>query len=315
MKDLLAAGVHFGHLTHRWNPKMKRFIFGERSGVYIIDLEKTYRAIQEAQRFLIDLTSQGGTVLFVGTKPQARDIVVREAQRCHMFYVSERWLGGILTNYQTIRRSVSRYEEIQRMKEEGVFKFLTKKESAQIEREAARLTRYLNGIIEMRRLPGAVFVVDPTREIIAVKEANKLGIPVVAIADTNCNPDLIDYPLPGNDDAIRSIALLVRCVADAAAEGWAAYQKGLNVKVNKGKPEAPPEAPEEAPQAEAPAAESEKAPEPAAEVEPAVPEPEAGPGLPVEEIEDTVVGRGTELDVKEGLHRRRRKPKPESHGE
>jgi small subunit ribosomal protein S2 len=233
MKDLLSAGVHFGHQTRRWNPKMERFIFGERSGVYIIDLEKTHRCIKDVQRFLIDLTSKGETILFVGTKPQARKIISEEAERCGMYYVNERWLGGTLTNFQTIRRSVARYEEINRMRVEGVFDFLTKKERAELEREAGKLTRYLRGILSMKKLPGVLFLADPTRDRIAVLEAKKLKIPVIAIADTNCNPEKIDFPLPGNDDAIRSITLLTRVISDAAKEGQEIHLKDSGVSQEK----------------------------------------------------------------------------------
>lgn len=219
MQDLLKAGVHFGHQTRRWNPKMKKFIFAERNGIYIIDLQKTLKHIEQAYNTVRTAVENGESVLFVGTKKQARQVIVEEATRCGMFYVVERWLGGMLTNFQTIQSSVKRLEELERMKEHGIFDALTKKEAAGLEKERDRLQRVLGGIRDMRHLPGVLFVVDARKERIAVAEANALDIPVVSILDTNCDPDLIDYPIPGNDDAQRSISLITRIVADAAEEG------------------------------------------------------------------------------------------------
>lgn len=219
MKQLLESGVHFGHQTRRWNPKMAQYIFTERNGIYIIDLQKTVRKIEEAYRFVRDVAAEGGTVLFVGTKKQAHNTVREEAERCGMFYVNERWLGGMLTNFDTIRSRVRRLDTLERMEEDGSFERLPKREVMQLHKEYDRLQRYLGGIREMNKLPSALFVIDPRKERIAVHEARKLGIPIVAIVDTNCDPDEIDYVIPGNDDAIRAVRLLTNKMADAVIEG------------------------------------------------------------------------------------------------
>jgi len=219
MKQLLEAGVHFGHQTRRWNPKMAPYIFTDRNGIYIIDLQKTVRKVEEAYNFVKNLVADGGTILFVGTKKQAQDSVKEEAQRCGMFYVNQRWLGGMLTNFQTIRRRIDRLHELERMEENGSLQLLPKKEVAELMHEKERLEKFLGGIKEMRKLPGALFVIDPRKERIAVAEARKLGIPIVAIVDTNCDPDEIDYVIPGNDDAIRAVRLLTGKMADAVLEG------------------------------------------------------------------------------------------------
>ncbi len=219
MKQLLEAGVHFGHQTRRWNPKMKRFIFGERNGIYIIDLEQTLSRIATAYSFVRDTTAKGGSVLFVGTKKQAQDPIQQYAEKCGMPYVNERWLGGMLTNFQTMHKRVGKMLEYERMRASGEFEAMPKKEALLLGRELDKLQRYLGGIRNMDRLPQAVFVLDTKKEHIAVTEANKLGIPVVAVVDTNCDPDVIDYVIPGNDDAIRSGTLLCRVVSDAVIEG------------------------------------------------------------------------------------------------
>ena len=219
VKDLLEAGVHFGHQTHRWNPKMKEFIFGHRKGVHIIDLEKTVQKIDEVYKFLVDLAAQGKSVLFVGTKRQAQISIAEQAMRCGAYYVNQRWLGGTLTNFQTIQKSVSRLIEIEQMEEKGEFETRIKKEVSRLNKEKDKLNKYLSGIKTMSKLPGALFIVDSQKEKIAVLEANKLGIPVVAIIDTNCDPDRISYSIPGNDDAVRSISILTAKMADAIIEG------------------------------------------------------------------------------------------------
>lgn len=219
MKQLLEAGVHFGHQTRRWNPKMAPFIFTNRNGIYIIDLQKTVRKIDEAYNFIKQVVSEGQSVLFVGTKKQAQLTVIEETERCGMFYVNQRWLGGMLTNFQTIRRRISRLKELEKMEAEGRFETLSKKEVAGLLHEKNRLEKYLKGIKEMNKLPGALFVIDPRKERIAVAEGRKLGIPIVAIVDTNCDPDEIDYIIPGNDDAIRAVRLLTSRMADAVLEG------------------------------------------------------------------------------------------------
>jgi small subunit ribosomal protein S2 len=219
MKQLLEAGVHFGHQTRRWNPKMKRFIFGERNGIYIIDLEQTLTRIATAYEFVRDTTARGGSILFVGTKKQAQDPIEQYALKCGMPFINERWLGGMLTNFQTMSKRVGKMLEYERMRDSGEFDAMPKKEALLLGRELDKLERYLGGIRGMERLPQAVFVLDTKKEHIAVTEANKLGIPVVAVVDTNCDPDVIDYVIPGNDDAIRSGTLLCRVVADAVIEG------------------------------------------------------------------------------------------------
>jgi small subunit ribosomal protein S2 len=220
MKQLLEAGVHFGHQTSRWNPKMKPYIFGARNGIYIIDLQQTVRLFKEAYGFVRDLAAEGGTVLFVGTKKQAQDAIREEAERCGMFHVTNRWLGGMLTNFQTIKQSIDRLRKLDETLESAAMsEALTKKEMIQVRRERDKLMASLGGIKNMKKLPDALFVVDPKKEEIAVKEANKLGIPVVAAVDTNCDPDVIDYKIPGNDDAIRAIRLFCAAIADAIIEG------------------------------------------------------------------------------------------------
>ena len=219
MKQLLEAGVHFGHQTRRWNPKMKKYIFGARNGIYIIDLQKTLRQFKEAYRFVRELSADGGVVLFVGTKKQAQDSIREEAGRCGMPYVNQRWLGGLLTNFATIKKSVARLKKYEAMEEEDAWGGLIKKEILKIQKEKDKLSRYLAGIKDMNGLPDAVFVVDPKREEITINEVQKLGIPVIAIVDTNCDPDMIDYVIPGNDDAIRSIRLFASKISDAVLEG------------------------------------------------------------------------------------------------
>ncbi len=225
MKELLEAGVHFGHQAKRWNPKMKKYIFGERNGIYIIDLQKTLKLFKEAYEFVRTTASQGKDILFVGTKKQAQDSITEEAKRCGMYYVSNRWLGGMLTNYGTVKKSIDRLKKIEKMKEDGTYDKLTKKEVAGLEKERMKLEKILSGIKSMSQPPSLVFVIDPRKEDIAVKEANKLNIPVVAVVDTNCDPDNIDYVIPGNDDAIRAIRLMSSKMADAVIEGRQAIAK------------------------------------------------------------------------------------------
>ena len=219
MKELLEAGVHFGHQTKRWNPKMKEYIFGERNGIYIIDLQKTLKMFKEASKFVQDLAAQGKIVLFVGTKRQAQDAIAEEAQRCSMFYVNQRWLGGLLTNWVTVQKSVKRLKELDDMATDGRYELLPKKEVIKLERERKHLQANLAGIKEMTRLPDSIFVIDSNKEQIAVREARKLGIPVVAVVDTNCDPSEVDYVIPGNDDALRAIRLFASKISDSIAEG------------------------------------------------------------------------------------------------
>jgi small subunit ribosomal protein S2 len=219
MKELLEAGVHFGHQTKRWNPKMRRYLFGERNGIYIIDLQKTMEKFEEACQFLKRVSERGDSVLFVGTKRQAADTVKEEAERSGMFYVNHRWLGGTLTNFQTIRKSINRLKQLERMQADGTFEEMPKKEALYLGREIEKLNRALAGIKDMDRLPAGVVIVDTKRERIAVREARRLGIPVVALVDTNCDPDEIDFPIPGNDDAIRAIKLIVSRLADMVEVG------------------------------------------------------------------------------------------------
>ena len=219
MKDLLEAGVHFGHQTKRWNPKMKQYIFGERNGIYIIDLGKTVKLFRAAEDFVTNLASEGRTVLFVGTKRQAKDVIAEEAQRCAMFYVNERWLGGLLTNFATIQRSLGRLRDLEAMTTDGRYDTLSKKEIARNEKERKKLLKNLEGIRGMARLPDAVFIVDTKKEQIAVDEARKLKIPVIGVVDTNCDPDEVDFVIPGNDDALRSIRLFASRIADAVMSG------------------------------------------------------------------------------------------------
>ena len=219
MKQLLEAGVHFGHQTRRWNPKMARYIFKERNGIYIIDLQKTVKKLDEAYMFVRDLAANGGNVLFVGTKKQAGDSVREEATRAGAYYVNARWLGGMMTNFKTIRRRIDRLAQLRKMEEDGTFDRLPKKEVSKLNLEIEKLEKFLGGIKDMKKLPAAMFIVDPRKEKIAVAEAKKLGIPIVAIVDTNCDPDEIDYVIPGNDDAIRAVKLLSATMADAIIEG------------------------------------------------------------------------------------------------
>jgi small subunit ribosomal protein S2 len=225
MKELLEAGVHFGHQTKRWNPKMQKYIFGERNGIYIIDLQKTLKKFREAYAFVRELAASGGSVLFIGTKKQAQDTVLDEASRCAMFYVNQRWLGGTLTNFETIRKSIGRLKKLEEMKEAGEWERLPKKEALELDRERQKLEKALIGIKAMEQLPSTVFIIDPRKEKIAVAEAQRLGIPIVAIVDTNCDPTGIDYPIPGNDDAIRAVRLITSRVADAILEGKGALAK------------------------------------------------------------------------------------------
>ena len=219
IKQLLEAGVHFGHHTRRWNPKMAEYIFTERNGIYIIDLQKTIKKFEEAYMFARDIATEGGNILFVGTKKQASDAIREEAERCGMYYVNVRWLGGMLTNYKTIKMSINRLTALEKMQEDGTFDMLPKKEVANLQKEMANLERNLGGIKTMEGLPAAIFIVDPRKEHNAVLEAKKLGIPVIAIVDTNCDPDDADYVIPGNDDAIRAIRLISSVIADAVIEG------------------------------------------------------------------------------------------------
>ncbi|MGD8389751.1 MAG: 30S ribosomal protein S2, partial [Desulfobacteraceae bacterium] len=230
MKQLLEAGVHFGHQTRRWNPKMKPYIFGARNGIHIIDLQKTVKLFDKAYDFIAKTVSDGYSLLYVGTKKQAHDSVVEESERCGMFYVVNRWLGGTLTNFQTIRKSINRLKELETMKREGTLSRYTKKEALGMEKEMVKLEKNLGGIKNMDDLPGAVFIVDPKKEHIAIREARKLGIPVVAIADTNCDPDEIDYIIPGNDDAIRAIRLVCSKMADACIQGHAIAEERLKAE-------------------------------------------------------------------------------------
>ena len=225
MKQLLEAGVHFGHQTRRWNPKMVRFIFTERNGIYIIDLQKTVQKVDEAYEFVRDLAAKGESVLFVGTKKQAQNSIREEAERCNQFYVNERWLGGMLTNFRTIQTRIARLKELEAMFEDGTVEQYTKKEAMLMQRELQKLEKNLGGIKDMKKLPGAIFVVDSKKEEIAVKEARKLGIPVIATVDTNCDPDVIDFPIPANDDAIRAVKLLTSKIADAVLEGRQGQQE------------------------------------------------------------------------------------------
>ena len=226
MKSLLEAGVHFGHQTRRWNPKMAPYIFAERNGIYIIDLQKTVKKVDEAYNFIRDLSAAGESILFVGTKKQAQESILEEATRCDMYYVNQRWLGGMLTNFQTIKKRINRLHALEAMEAEGQFEILPKKEVIVLRHEMDRLKKFLDGIKHMKRTPGALFVVDPRKEHIAIAEARKLGIPVVAIVDTNCDPDVIDYIIPGNDDAIRAVRLLCAKMADAVLEGRQGEQYG-----------------------------------------------------------------------------------------
>ena len=241
IKQLLEAGVHFGHQKKRWNPKMKKFIFGERSGIYIIDLEKTEECINRARDFLLDVTSKGEFVLFVGTKKQAQDVVQKEALRCGMYYVTERWPGGLLTNYATIKKSINRLKDIERMREDGTFAKLTKKEVAKLEKELAKLNKNFSGIVKMERMPKAMYVVDTKKEETAVNEAARLGISVIALIDTNSDPSLVTYPIPGNDDATKSIGAVTAIITESVIEGrkrFLSYLSQEGVAVNEEEKEA-----------------------------------------------------------------------------
>lgn len=241
MKQLLECGVHFGHQTRRWDPKMKPYIFAERNGIYIIDLQKTVRAIERAYDFLREVSKGGGTVLFVGTKRQAQETIQEEAQRCGQFYINQRWLGGLLTNFSTISKRVRRMIELQEMEENGEFQKYPKKEAIKLRKEKERLEKYLGGIRDMKDLPDALFVIDPRREYIAVAEARRLYMPIVSVVDTNCDPTLIDYPIPGNDDAIRAIKLITSLMADAIIEG----RQGVDSMATQKAPVAPASGEEE----------------------------------------------------------------------
>jgi small subunit ribosomal protein S2 len=243
IKQLLEAGVHFGHKTSRWNPKMREFIFGERSSIYIIDLEKTAECLNKARDFLLQITAKGETVLFVGTKKQAQEAILKEAMRCGMYYVTERWPGGLLTNFSTIKKSINRLKEIEKMKTDGTFEKFTKKEVACLEKELAKLKKNFSGIVPMEKMPGAIFVVDTNKEDTAVREANRLAIPVIALIDTNSNPDLVAYPIAGNDDASKSISLITKLIADTVIEGRRRFLSYLSESGVAIKEEAAEEAP------------------------------------------------------------------------
>ena len=227
MKELLEAGVHFGHQVKRWNPKMKKYIFGQRNGIYIIDLQKTVKMFEVAYNFVKDLSVNGESILFVGTKKQAQDVIIEEAQRSQSYFVNQRWLGGMLTNCKTVKQGIGKLRKIEKMNEDGTYDLLTKKEVAKFETERLRLEKNLSGVKEMNKLPGAIFIIDPKKESIAIAEAKKLAIPIVALVDTNCDPDGIDYIIPGNDDAIRSIRLLSSKMSDACLEGKNILNKSL----------------------------------------------------------------------------------------
>jgi len=248
MKQLLEAGVHFGHQTRRWNPKMARYIYTERNGIHIIDLQKTVPLLEEAYRFVRDTVANGGTVLFVGTKKQAQDAIREEATRCHMYYVNQRWLGGTLTNFPMIRQRVERLKELQDLKLRGHLDVLPKKEQTHLMEEMAKLERFLSGIVGMTKLPSVVYIVDTRKEHIAVAEARKLGIPIVALVDTNCDPDEVDYPIPGNDDAIRAVRLVTSHIANAVLEGLEERKK-LEVVAEEAEEEVEVELAEEVPAA------------------------------------------------------------------
>ena len=232
MKQLLEAGVHFGHQTRRWNPKMATYIFTERNGIYIIDLQKTVKKLEEAYFFVRDMAASGESILFVGTKKQAQDAIKEEAERCGQFYVNARWLGGMLTNFKTMRTRIARLNQLQKMQADGTFDLLPKKEVIKLQLEIAKLEKYLGGVKEMKKLPGALFVVDSRKEKNAIAEARKLNIPIVAIVDTNCDPDEIDYVIPGNDDAIRAIKLISQTMANAVLEGKQGEQLAVEAKAD-----------------------------------------------------------------------------------
>ena len=237
MKQLLEAGVHFGHQTRRWNPKMAPYIYTERNGIYIIDLQKTVKKLEEAYFFVRDMAASGESILFVGTKKQAQDAIKEEAERCGQFYVNARWLGGMLTNFKTMRTRIARLNQLQKMQADGTFDLLPKKEVIKLQLEIAKLEKYLGGVKEMKKLPGALFVVDSRKEKNAIAEARKLNIPIVAIVDTNCDPDEIDYVIPGNDDAIRAIKLISQTMANAVLEGKQGEQLEVETKADDAKAE------------------------------------------------------------------------------
>ncbi len=242
MKQLLEAGVHFGHQTKRWDPRMKPYIFGSRNGIYIIDLQQTVKMFKVGYDFLKGATARGKKVLFIGTKKQAQSAVEEAARRCGMLCVTQRWLGGMMTNFSTIKKNIARLNELEAMRAEGKMGAVTKKEALMLERERVKLDKYMRGIKDMNGLPGAIFVIDVKKEAIAIKEAKKLGIPTVAIVDTNCSPDDIDYIIPGNDDAIRAIQLFVSAIADACLEGKQLYEESLQAATDKEKGAAEPSA-------------------------------------------------------------------------
>jgi small subunit ribosomal protein S2 len=248
MKELLEAGVHFGHQVKRWNPKMKRYIFGERNGIYIIDLQKTLKGLEEAYNFVRNVSASGAGVLFVGTKKQAQDAITEEANRASAFFVNQRWLGGMLTNFLTVKKSIERLKKIEAMKEDGTMNLLPKKEASILEKERVKLERNLSGIKDMKELPGAIFVIDPKKERIAIAEARKLSIPIVAVVDTNCDPDEVDYVIPGNDDAIRAIKLLTGKMASATIEGRDVLTKAAEKEAEKAQIEEKVEAEEVIPE-------------------------------------------------------------------
>jgi len=233
LKTLLECGVHFGHQTRRWNPKMKKFIFGARSGIYIIDLEKTKEYLEMAMDFVYSIAVKGGKILFVGTKKQARDVIADEASRAEMPYINNRWMGGLLTNFQTVMKSLDKLTKIEKMFEDGVVENLKKKEISSLNKEKSRMVRDLGGIREMEQLPQAVFIIDAKREEIAIKEAAKLGIPIISLIDTNCDPDAINYPIPGNDDALKSIRYITSCLAEKIIEGRKEFLEAETVKRKK----------------------------------------------------------------------------------
>ncbi|RLB00217.1 MAG: 30S ribosomal protein S2 [Deltaproteobacteria bacterium] len=276
MKELLEAGVHFGHQTRRWNPKMEPYIFGSRNGIHIIDLQKTVQLMDVAYEFIRDTVAEGKTVLFVGTKKQAQEAIYEEATRCGMFYVNHRWLGGTLTNFHTIRKSIEKLKRLERLEESPEFQGLTKKELIKLTKKRGKLRRNLGGIKDMEELPGAIFIVDPKREEIAVREARKVGIPIVAIVDTNCDPDLIDYVIPGNDDAIRAVRLFSSKIADAVLEGKRLREERLQRELEGQLPEESEER-AEAPQEEGP--------------EVVIVSEEEGPYEEYEEVEEEVEAR------------------------
>jgi small subunit ribosomal protein S2 len=286
MRELLEAGVHFGHQTRRWNPKMRRYIFGERGGIYIIDLQKTLESLEEAQAFVRNLAERGGTVLFVGTKKQAQDSIEEEAERAGMPYVNHRWLGGLLTNWRTIAERIERLHELRRLREEGQLDLLPPKERISMQGELEKLDANLGGVADMRKQPDSVFIVDLRKEQLAVREARRLGLPVIALVDTNCDPDEADFVIPGNDDAIRSCSLIVRALGDAIAEGkQRATPADFAPPAEEQQQEEPPAAEEAAPEAQAePEPEAQAEPEPEAQAEPeAQPEPVPVPDAPEQE--------------------------------